>query len=305
MRQDFILGIVINTRKLIILQKYYCSMNHNTEYEKFAQQVYRELSTAEGIKTEVLKHNIRLTGKSGCKHQIDVYWEYEIAGVSYKVAIECKNYTSSVSIGKVRDFYGVLSDLENVAGIMVTKMGYQAGAKKYAAHNGINLKELRTPNESDGFIGELEININVKSRSRLFLVDDDWAKAHGFDFSNYRNFLASFMQDDKWLTADHISLETIPDGKILNKNREAISTFEELENELPPEGTVSEHVFSFEDAYVVTIWGSVKINEVKYLYKKDKQKTVFGLHAVDFVKAILKDALNGEIKLLGKYGHSN
>lgn len=276
-------------------------MNHNTEYEKFAQEVYRELSAAEGIKTNVLKHNIRLTGKSGCKHQIDVYWEYEIAGVNYKVAIECKNYSSSVSLGKVRDFYGVLSDLDGVSGIMVTKMGYQAGSKKFAAHNGINLKELRIPKVSDGFIGELEINIDAKIRSRLFLVDEDWARAHGLDFSNYRNFLANFMMDEKWLTTDHISLETIPNAKILNKNGEAISTFEELEDELPPEGTVSEHIFSFEDAYVITIWGPVKINEVKYLYKKDKQTTVFGLHAVDFVKAILKDALNGEIKLLGKY----
>lgn len=174
-------------------------MNHNTEYEKFAKEVYRGLSAVEGIKTTSLQHNIRLTGKSGCKHQIDVYWEYEIDGSSHRVAIECKNYGSSVSIGKVRDFYSVLSDLEDVAGIMVTKVGYQSGAKKFAAHNGINLKELRTPNESDGFIGELEININMNKRSRLFLVDDDWAKAHGLDFSNYRNFLANFMMDDKWM----------------------------------------------------------------------------------------------------------
>lgn len=276
-------------------------MNQNTEYEKFAQEVYRELSAVKGIKTTSLQHNTRLTGKSGCKHQIDVYWEYEIDGTRHRVAIECKNYGSSVSIGKVRDFYGVLSDLEDVAGIMVTKVGYQSGAKKFAAHNGINLKELRTPNESDGFIGELEININMNKRSRLFLVDDDWAKAHGFDFSNYRNFLASFMMNDKWLTTDHISLETIPDAKILNKHGQVIKDFDELEDELPPEGTVSEHIFQFEDAYVVTIWGPIKIKEVKYLYKKDKQTTVFGLHAVDFVKAILKDAINGEIKFLGKY----
>jgi len=42
-----------------------------------------------------------------------------------------------VSIGKIRDFYGVLSDLNNVAGIMETKIGYQKGAKEY----GITLKE--------------------------------------------------------------------------------------------------------------------------------------------------------------------
>lgn len=107
--------------------------------------------------------------------------------------------------------------------------------------------------------------------------------------------------DDKWLTTDHISLATIPNAKILNKHGQAIKDFDKLGDELPPEGTVSEHIFKFEDAYVVTIWGPIKIKEVKYLYKKDKQTTVFGLHAVDFVKAILKDAINREIKLLGKY----
>lgn len=276
-------------------------MNQNTEYEKFAQDVYRRLSALEGINTIDIKHNIRLTGKSGCQHQIDVYWEYELAGVNRKVAIECKNYARSVSIGKVRDFYGVLSDLENIAGIMVTKMGYQAGAKKYAAHNGINLKELRTPNESDGFVAELEININVKNRRRLFFIDEDWAKHHGLNFTDYRNSLASFMMDEEWRSADYIPLQTIPTSKIRNSNGEIISTFEELEDKLPPEGAVSEHIFSFDDAYVDTHDGLVKINEVKYLYKNNKHQTVFGLHAKDFVDAILTDALNGEIKLLGKY----
>ena len=52
-------------------------MNPNTEYEKFAQEVYRELAKTDVVKTIDVKHNILLTGRSGQKHQIDVYWEYE------------------------------------------------------------------------------------------------------------------------------------------------------------------------------------------------------------------------------------
>ena len=148
-------------------------MNKNTEYEKFAQEIYQGLINAEGIHTIDVKHNIKLTGKSGQEHQIDVYWEYEIAGVKHKVAIECKNYNSAVPIGKVRDFYGVLSDLTNVVGIMVTKVGYQEGAKKFADSYGINLKELRTPNEEDGRVGEIEIHTEINIRRCLFLVDED------------------------------------------------------------------------------------------------------------------------------------
>ena len=48
-------------------------MNPNTEYEKFAQEVYRELAKTDVVKTIDVKHNILLTGRSGRKHQIDVY----------------------------------------------------------------------------------------------------------------------------------------------------------------------------------------------------------------------------------------
>ena len=121
-------------------------MNQNVEYEKFTQEIYQELSNARGITTNV-EHNVKLIGKSGQKHQIDVYWEYKIAGVQHKVAIECKNYNRKLSVDKVNAFRGVLADLTDVKGIMITQKGYQAGAKKIADSCGINLKELRTPSE--------------------------------------------------------------------------------------------------------------------------------------------------------------
>ena len=130
--------------------------NANIEYEKFAQEVYQELVNADVVKSTEVRHDIKILGKSGQKHQIDVYWEYEIAGVLHKVAIECKNYNKPVPVSKVRDFYGVLSDLNNVSGIMVTKIGYQEGAKKIGNHYGISLKELRTPNQGEAIIAEVK-----------------------------------------------------------------------------------------------------------------------------------------------------
>ena len=112
-------------------------MNPNTEYERFTQYIYQKLVNNDVLKPTKVLHNTKLTGKSGCEHQIDVYWEYEIAGNKHQVAIECKNYDSLVPIGEVRDFHGVLTDLNNVNGIMVSKKGYQSGAKKYAEEYGI------------------------------------------------------------------------------------------------------------------------------------------------------------------------
>lgn len=50
-------------------------------------------------------HNVKLIGKSGQKHQIDVYWEYQYDNTIFKITIECKNYNHTVSICKVRDFF--------------------------------------------------------------------------------------------------------------------------------------------------------------------------------------------------------
>lgn len=284
-------------------------MDPNTEYEKFAQEIYQGLVEADVVKIIDVKHNVKLIGKSGQAHQIDVYWEYEIAGVKHKVAIECKNYSNTVPVGKVRDFYGVLADLNNVAGIMVTKVGYQKGAKDYASHYGISLKELRTPNRGEGIIGEMELNLNIAIQHRLFLVDDEWAKANNLDFSQYRNFLDRMnclswpprKPSIVWGNATYIPLETTTNAKIRDEKGNIIATFDKLERNLPESfDSGLDHTFYFQDAYVDTRWGAIKIKEVKYAHEKETQTTVFSIDAQEFIKAVLKDALNGEIKLIAK-----
>lgn len=53
-------------------------MDENTEYERFAREIYQGLIKADGINTIDVKHNVKLRGKFGQEHQIDVYWEYEL-----------------------------------------------------------------------------------------------------------------------------------------------------------------------------------------------------------------------------------
>ena len=277
-------------------------MNPNIEYEKFTQEIYQELVNADVLKTTDVQHNVKLKGRSGQEHQIDVYWEYEIAGTKQKVAIECKNYNKTVGIGKVRDFYGVLYDLNNVAGIMVTKVGYQKGAKEYASEYGISLKELRTPNPGEAIIGEVEMNFDISVRRCLFLVDADYAETDKFSVTKYKHFLdwMSLNNESSWINATHIPLELI-DRNIINSNGTTITTLEKIEEELPKDFD-SDIVFKYEDAFVNTRWGKIKINEIKYEYKYTNEKKVIAIDARDFVKAILKDAQNGEIKLIANKG---
>ena len=228
----------------------------------------------------------------------DVYWEYEIAGVLHKVAVECKNYNKPIPISKVRDFYGVLSDLDNVSGIMVTKIGYQEGAKKIGSHYGISLKELRTPNQGEAIVAEVKTCINVSVRHCLFEVDDIWAKENGLDLQAYRERLdcLNFPPKEKWLHSIYIPLQ-VKDRSICNAKGEIIDTLDNLENQLRPD---EDHIFSLENSYIDTHCGLVKIRAIKYEYEQNNKTMNISIDAQEFIKAILKDALNGEIRLVAK-----
>ena len=84
----------------------------------FTQEIYQQLVNLDVVRTTKVQHDVKLEGRSGQKHQIDVFWEYVVAGNKHRVAIECKNYNTLVPIGKVRDFKGVLDDLNGVNGLV-------------------------------------------------------------------------------------------------------------------------------------------------------------------------------------------
>ena len=277
--------------------------NKNTEYEQFTRKVFTGLSLQKRVKTIKLQHNVKLLGKSDTHHQIDVYWEYEKDGQLHKVAIECKNYTNKVSIGKVRDFYGVLADIEGLQGIMITKAGYQSGAKKYALCKGIHLKELREPIGEESLAGRIITDFHVSMRRCLYLVDEDWAKQHGFDIKPYLRWLDMMSIEHKslWVNASHIPIERKGDY-IYNAKKEVITSHEDIEATIP--GTMEEdssHTIPFEDAYIDSkYWGLVKIKEIKYDYTNETRRSIMDIDARDFIEAILKDVESGAIEYVEK-----
>ncbi len=266
-------------------------MNLNTEYEKFAQSIYQEFINARGITTNV-KHNVKLIGKSGQRHQIDVYWEYEINGKKHKIAIECKNHNRKLSVDKVNAFRGVLADLYGIQGIMISKKGYQAGAKKIADSCGIYLRELRPPEDDDDCrVAEVTINIGIAIKRHLFLLDDDWAKANEIDWKSYRNRMASVYFDSNLWKDDYISLSLIGRESIIDEKGKVIKTLNELE-EISLQDP--EYIYNFDDAYVESKeFGRVKIKSVKFLNIRKEEVKAIDLDARNVVKAILKDALSG------------
>lgn len=273
------------------------SMKSSEEYELFTKELCERLSMHRGLKTIVVKHNVKLRGKSGQNHQVDVYWEYEEMGGVHRVAIECKNYSYGVSIGKVRDFYGVISDLDNVKGIMVTTVGYQKGAKQYADHYGISLKELRAPRDGETIIGELDMQFETDGTHCLFLINEEWAAKRGFDINMYRERTAmcSVQNSEKWRNATHLPLDTV-DDYIRDADGRVLLSIEELPKHKPDKHPdVNTNIYCFEDAYVKNeYWGLMKIDEIKFEREYTKNEQTYSVDAGRFVRAILADALGGE-----------
>lgn len=274
-----------------------------TDYELFTQEVYQQLLNYHHVNIKNVQHNIKLKGHSGCEHQIDVYWEYEKNGVNHHVAIECKNYNKRVEKEKVCAFQGVLADMENVEGIMVTKVGFQKGAKIYAKQYGISLKELREPNNGETIVGEMEIRNHIERWSTLYKVDEKWAEKHNINILEYkrRMDLISHKHDHKWSNATYIPL-TIIDDVVRNAKGDYLISLDSIGPQIRKRPVKDfPYILPFENAYINSKeCGTIKILEVKYDLEREKQQMTFALDAEGFVEAILKDAISGVIQHIPK-----
>ncbi len=275
--------------------------NPAKEYELFTQSVCQQLSEYHHFNIRTVHHNIKLKGRSGCKHQIDVYWEYEKDGVNHRVAIECKNYNKRVEKEKVCAFQGVLADLDNVEGIMVTKMGFQKGAKTFAKQYRILLKELREPDKGGTIIGEIEIHNHIEKWSKRYKVDEKWAEEHRMNIPEYKRKLDLWLSPNghEWTKATYIPL-TIIDDVVRNAKGDYLISLESVEPQIRKRPAKDfPYVLPFDDGYINSKeYGTIKILEVKYDFEREKQQTNFALDAEGFVKAILKDTFSAKTEFV-------
>ncbi|MEJ1414248.1 MAG: restriction endonuclease [Candidatus Sedimenticola sp. (ex Thyasira tokunagai)] len=164
--------------------------NDGKEYEEFVKSLQQALLDSEDLikqKNIKIETNKKLTDNCGIKREFDLYWEYELAGVTYKTVIECKDYQSKVSVGKIDALIGKTRDLPDLKAVFATKTGYQSGAKTKAEHNKIDLLIFREPSDEDWddedgnpYIKEIAIHMELVSAARTIsfspLIDGDWAR---------------------------------------------------------------------------------------------------------------------------------
>jgi hypothetical protein len=127
------------------------------ELEDFVESFYSALLKNEHLKNAKIEKNHTETGKSGIKYCFDIFHEVKIAGVSHKVAIECKNHNKKITKGMIQEFWGKLIDCNNITGFIVSTNGYEKEAKKLGKHYGIELiTEDELPNMYKLFLTQTE-----------------------------------------------------------------------------------------------------------------------------------------------------
>ena len=108
-------------------------MKSGSSLEKDVQRVYSFLLNMRD-ENVVVANRVFMTGKPGAQHEIDVYYEFLRAGIRHHVAIECKDWATSVSKGQIQEFEPKLRDIGNITGVVVSRNGYQSGADTFAKH---------------------------------------------------------------------------------------------------------------------------------------------------------------------------
>jgi hypothetical protein len=159
------------------------------DYEKFVGTVYDAILVAAqittGMKPILLKKKHKITSTDTTSAEIDIYWEYTIAGITNKVAIECKNLRKPVDLPKIRDFADKIQGLSGIKGIMVTTVGFTKEVIIKANAKNIDLIVIREPESTDwDAYKEIEIILRLISPIQPLdfqvAINAEWELSQGY-----------------------------------------------------------------------------------------------------------------------------
>lgn len=262
------------------------SVSKGNELEDIIQYLYQKILEAEGLTNVKVQKKVTLTTDAGYTSEFDIYWEFEVAGLIHKVAIECKNYSSCVGKGDVHEFANKLDGFKDIRGIMVTKIGYQKGAIGVAKQYKISLKLLRSAEEMDwtGRIKEIIFDINaigpLEVKARLALRKE---------YLNDRPESVIPKVIDKEKNDVVIFDDT---GKPITSFAEIIQTLEKNAGEF---GKINQYVYRNEKQkiFIYDINEQLlQIDEIIFEYTRKLYKDKLIFKAKDYIVAFLLDYLD-------------
>jgi Restriction endonuclease len=300
-------------QRLIMLKT---GKNTGLSYELVVQGIFQAIHKQEEVGNLVVERNKTLKGKT-TSHQIDVYWKFEQAGISYETVVQVKDWKNPVKLGQLIEFKGVLDDLPGQPrGVFVTRTGYQKGAKQFAAAHDIILYALSEPakrpntqitplgwivykaefrtfrvpskNPDEGLIDELAMGLNTRVfqpvySNFVFQIDSPWCEKNLPDVDR-----------------SQIELNTLPNAEVIfyDQKRAPASNLDEIvrqelaimKNETLDRKRV-DHVFSG-DTFLGPPCTSnvfVKINKVAFDLEIKVSETPADFNPSGFVKLVLRE----------------
>lgn len=260
--------------------------NDGKDYEKFVQQLQQALIDSEEYlkqKNISIERNKKIKDSRNRDREFDLYWEYELAGVTYKTIIECKDYNSKISIEKIDALVGKIQDFPDIKPIFATKVGYQAGAEEKAKDYKIELLVVREQNDNDwkdkdgnSLIKQISMNIHILHPARIIefqpVVDKEWIEENtNLDISKPINF--SGMKN-----------EIIIEDKVKNK-KYSLHDLEHKLRELSNDIGELKHTQEFEDAYIYYPEYSLKLRG--YIVKYYLSPPTELVNEIDFSKELM------------------
>ena len=166
--------------------------NDGKEYEQFVAILQQAILNSENItiqKNIKIELNKKIKDNCANEREFDLYWEYELGGLTYKTVIECKDYNSNISVEKIDALIGKIRDIPDLRAVFATKKGYQIGAKNKAKQNKIDLLIIRKQNDSDWQDADgnpylktihIDMHINMPAVITKFepIIDGEWVKSN-------------------------------------------------------------------------------------------------------------------------------
>lgn len=275
--------------------------NNGKDYEQFVANLHKSLLDSEPLglhKNIKIELNKKIHDNSGNIREFDLYWEYELAGITYKTIIECKDYNSYISVEKIDALIGKIRDIPDLKPVFATKKGYQRGAQKKAQQNRIELLIVREQNNTDweGKIREICINLHIQSPAKIISFDPRingiWVKENTqIDISK------PFRLNDM---TNRIIIEDL--------DANAIYSLYDLEQKLAPFGNNQAGNFikeeTFKNAFLICEELKLKLDSYKIEYSI--AETIKIPLNIDFSKELLgviEYIQRGNKKLVFKEGH--
>ena len=120
------------------------------DWKQYEQEIYDELVSL--FPDARILQGQRRMGRSGVKRQLDILVEEHVAGRLLSIVWDGKYFSSRVDVGAVDQFTGLVRDVGAHKGVLVTNVGYTAGALKRAQSEEWDIElDILTPAEFEKF----------------------------------------------------------------------------------------------------------------------------------------------------------